>query len=456
MNKHHRTNPSKPISKRVIFIVCGLLALLLTVVATFLIRGQSGNPKPNSALAATKESIKNNHPDLAGLTQYLDEKYPECPSTLSGLLTAPLEPMDEISSISPLGNLGPPFHTFPSDHQGLNNHKNNAINPRVAVFAPGNFMVSNLLVETREYASGEKDFTYAFTFVACRGVLITVALIDELTPEWEQKVTAQDGECKTFMKSSGNVGEAMITTTQCTYTVDYKTQAGEQIGWTGGGKYDSVIEVWAYNLWKEPDPNFAWSDVGYSLYPYSFCLFDMYSGDLYTQFQNKFGEFQLQVSKYDEVTGKTIFIGDNKLHPRLAEPRCGTVHQNIFGTAQGWWLPEGTNPTTDNPNPTTDNLGLALVHGNYDPSKAAISGGLYFDPYYRIDFSPEHSGLYNRDFSEVTADGYIYCYKGFWFSVDTPWRILIKLIDAHTLMAEHQVGACSGNLAFQNPVTYTR
>jgi len=84
-------------------------------------------------------------------------------------------------------------------------------------------------------------------------------------------------------------------------------------------------------------------------------------------------------------------------------------------------------------------------------------------------FTPAHSGTTDREFSEITADGKIYCYQGSQegFSgsnVDkngnpienrTP-KYLLQLIDDTHIKVESQIGACSANEKFSNPVIYER
>ena len=97
-----------------------------------------------------------------------------------------------------------------------------------------------------------------------------------------------------------------------------------------------------------------------------------------------------------------------------------------------------------------------------DPALAAISiGGQVMDHGVWL-FRPESSGLINRDFSEVTTDGMVYCYQG--ASTDqggqnntpVPGRLLVALTSPTEMLVEQQDGGCSGCGAFVDPVTYRR
>ena len=149
-------------------------------------------------------------------------------------------------------------------------------------------------------------------------------------------------------------------------------------------------------------------------------------------------------------------MGDYDLSPRTAEPRCGEVMQDIPGTAQGNWY---TGEIGAHANWSQE---LALVHDNVDPALAAISiGGQVMDHGVWL-FRPESSGLINRDFSEVTTDGMVYCYQG--ASTDQggqnntpfPGRLLVALTSPTEMLVEQQDGGCSGCGAFVDPVTYRR
>ena len=95
---------------------------------------------------------------------------------------------------------------------------------------------------------------------------------------------------------------------------------------------------------------------------------------------------------------------------RTAEPKVGTLLQDVAGTVQGnWFTPGGSFTTTSDFSPF-----LALAHDYVDPRQpifsmgSSVKGvrlGLY-------SFVPRSSGLVNRDFADV-APGRVYCYEAF-------------------------------------------
>ena len=115
------------------------------------------------------------------------------------------------------------------------------------------------------------------------------------------------------------------------------------------------------------------------------------------------------------------------------EMPCGSVLQDIAGTAQGIWFLYGTRETyPEDPH-------LALVRSNIHPSHAVLSVGnsvlnLNSNAY---EFLPETSGLLNRDFPDIIPDGNTYG-----FQVDGFGGIIIlQMPDAETLWLEAQTDA---------------
>ena len=118
--------------------------------------------------------------------------------------------------------------------------------------------------------------------------------------------------------------------------------------------------------------------------------------------------------------------------------------QDLKGTLQGNWFIGKVEEDWEN--------SIAFVHDNRNPSKILISiSGGFTDPG-KFEFVPKNAGFFNRKFSNVIADGNIYCYEG-----EDPNRIgeekpkgkiIIKLVSDIELQIEHQSGSCSGNLKF--------
>ena len=101
--------------------------------------------------------------------------------------------------------------------------------------------------------------------------------------------------------------------------------------------------------------------------------------------------------------------------------------------------------------------GFAFIHDNFDPTIANLSvGGTIINPGV-IQFKPNHTGLINREFSEVKADGDIYCYNspGTWWQKDIG-KILVQLVNNETVKVEYQKGTRDSSKKFITPTTYNR
>ena len=134
--------------------------------------------------------------------------------------------------------------------------------------------------------------------------------------------------------------------------------------------------------------------------------------------------------------------------------RCGEVMQDVKGTLQGDWF---TGRGTFQKSSGWRGL-LAFVHSNDVPSVAVISiGGVISEPAKR-EFTEKTSGLTNRKFTDVTADGNIYCYVAEapikeWEEKPTG-KILVQMTSDTELQIEHQSGSCPGS--FNTPTVYNR
>jgi hypothetical protein len=107
---------------------------------------------------------------------------------------------------------------------------------------------------------------------------------------------------------------------------------------------------------------------------------------------------------------------------------CGSVLQDLPGTAQGCWFREGIiNTYPEDPH-------LALVYSNIDSSLQVLSVGTSIKGLDsgRYEFIPDSMGFINRDFKDVTPDGNIFGYlvEGF------EGVIILKMYDHSTLWVE--------------------
>ena len=138
-------------------------------------------------------------------------------------------------------------------------------------------------------------------------------------------------------------------------------------------------------------------------------------------------------------------IGDysfNYLEP--GDPKCGTIYQDIPGTAQGVWF------TPDQPKDAIGDAAheISLVHSNLNHSLGVFGMGslvnsLGLESDQPLPFTP--GTITNVDFSKVKPDGKVYCYDVKYQSVYTnPDNIvLLQMKDAgHLRVGSLATGTC--------------
>ena len=364
-------------------------------------------------------------------------KYPACPQNIAGIFTKQLMNPEDILALIPLGNVAPPGHVYPVDHIYFQ-APTDKVGTKIPMYAPADMWLTGLTSETESNGTVKYDLT----FTICQGLSIELAGQTSLSLDISSELSkVKANKCDSVEKLNHPKTES------CEYALDYKVSAGAEIG-SATGEPTQTIEVWAYNYNIAPRSDIDWSLYHYGDYAYSFCLFDLYSGAIKDQYYSKFGLFDSP--KYIDKSG-TLSAGGFK--PRTAEPRCGSINQDIIGSAQGAWFGQTNKDDKSN---MVDQKGLSLIHNNIDPTTGEIAGGDDFSPNNLITFTPTHIGLINRDFSEVHADGNIYCYSGESSHNIENSKTLIELMDNHHLKIEQQDGACSANEAFKNPLAFER
>jgi hypothetical protein len=440
-------DPQKPPFKK--FLWLGLLLLVITGGLFFIIQNND-NSSEEKEKGITKDTTKSS----GHLDPTVGLGLPKCPVDLSGLLAHQFMNPGDLDAIIPLGSLGPPSHTFPVDHIYFTSK--NKLNARVPLYFPADSTVFEVMEETRtNYATGAYlEYSAMVSFAPCEGVDIMVGIISELPPELKSLIANDTGDCKETLKEKENGGKLASA---CRHAVNKKVKSGDLMGYelnvsesernnSGGTIHpDEVkdIEIWAhnYNITPRTDIDLAWYD--FATLPYSICMFDMYQGALQQSYLDKFGTFT--------VDDPPVFV------PRTIEPICGSIVQTIAGTAQGDWF-YGEKGQVDNAG------NLSLVHDNYNPAIGAISIGGTLQYPTVIHFAPKYNGTINRDFSEVIADGNIYCYhtegqvdpKDPKKIIKATDKILLQLNDDHHLTIELQPGTCGTGEAFKKSYMYQR
>jgi hypothetical protein len=114
---------------------------------------------------------------------------------------------------------------------------------------------------------------------------------------------------------------------------------------------------------------------------------------------------------------------------RTVEPRCGTVMQDVAGTAQGNWFAYATTGMSNEPPPQEDRV-VSLVHDAMYPTRPVMSvGNVSNVGAGRYYFTPQASGRVNRDFTALTLGAGVYCYEMLTDQNGTPQSAGIVLME---------------------------
>ncbi|MFA5070311.1 MAG: hypothetical protein WC528_03435 [Patescibacteria group bacterium] len=270
----------------------------------------------------------------------------------------------------------------------------------------------------------------------------------EISQRLQNEIKNIEGSCTYDINKEGH-GR---TEGSCIYETNLKVTSGELLGYTRKKDDGFFFEVWAANYNTPQRTDINWDYAKDQRYSRAMCLFDLYKGDLKDQYFSKFGVYLSQ--REETINGKSV-ITPLDFMARTKEPVCGEIIQDIPGTAQGvWW---GDNPEV------YQTKALAIVHYNMDPSIGIFSMDKSITGDYSVVmFFPKHSGIINREPSEITADDNIYCFMDDYSAEKQLSRekmagkILVQLINDHRLKVEHQDGSCSSDESFINPFEYQR
>ena len=359
--------------------------------------------------------------------------YPACPENLAGLFSYPLMLPEDYLFINPLGNLNPPNHVFPTDHMYFYFRQNNVGRPyERSVYAPGDMVLTSVeeIKQTQKNAS-----SFRMNFIICDEIIVWISNMDNVSDQIRNDLKSVNAQCQNDPPTPAG------TDVRCIYATDIQVKAGNLLGYIGGSfdNDEQAVDFGVYNNSESYSRN--------SLYDmHVLCPIDLYAeGDIKKVIYSRLG-----IYKYD------------KFILRTTEPRCGSAAQDIPGTIQGAWYEQVADVSAYKKDPRGKVEMLSLARENVDPAVSTISFGMDFPISGKISFMPESDGVMNRDFSEVTADGKIYCYQnqyignksGFWHYI--PGKAIVQLLDEHHLKIEQQDDACGGSESFKNPFSYER
>lgn len=371
-------------TKKKIFIIVGIILTVIFIVFALSkltkgtrIRKQQANFIGGPAVDTQNQGQGQKSQKLGQSLSFL----PDCTIDKEIFTSFPLKDND-YTSITPLGNLNPTGHTFPTDHlyvqvTGLEkyNYLGNPAN-RKALLAPADMYITK--VNKSEEVGGITD--YAIEFSPCKDVLVKFGHVGSLTSNVTDEIAKINTTCDEYSTGGKNYRN-------CEYDgLKIKVSAGEEIGGAGDGR-SGMLDIWMSD-YREPQIKRANPSRWDNSRNYVSCFLDYYSS-----------------AQKDTFYGLLRGPNDTK---RSKEPRCGTVEVDIAGTAQGVWFYNLQGQIQQ------EDEHLALAWDNIQTDKqvfsvgtAGKSGGIESGAYH---FFPSTDGNLNRDFSQITPDEKTYCY----------------------------------------------
>lgn len=319
----------------------------------------------------------------------------------------------DFTTVEPLGHLRPSGHVFPTDHIyfALNiDGTGSAIS--VPVYAPGNIWVTSIIQTKVIYEDSTSSTEYQIDFSPCREVSARFGHIETASPAIMSLYAANLPNPAIACEHYSTGGREY---TNCKTQQKSPLVVGTNIGTAGGS---SKVFGFDFRMYDARTPPLAFANPGFGSKDrlHTVCPIDYFDSVTKASLYALFG-----------VPGTL----------RTIPPLCGTIQQDIPGTAQGNWFVPGPLPKSEDPN-------IALVHDNVNPTIGAFSVGtamlafgLPSEVYY---FTPTSnpSQRVNRDFSTVTNDGFIYCYEA--TEVVTPRVFLLQMPTSTSINFEYKAG----------------
>jgi hypothetical protein len=325
---------------------------------------------------------------------------PSCEGT--AVFSTPPVDLTDVTGWVPLGQLGPPQHTFPTDHQYVY-VKNTA---PATVRSPGSIHVTS--GRSSHYHQLQQT-DYTLDFQPCAEIMGYFGHVNSLEPTIAAQLGPFDQFCSTYSPGPG------FTVTQCsTRRVDVLVPPGEILGTTGGptsggldfGLMDNRIAA-----------HFAANTSRWQSVSNGFDRFHVVAGSDYfaeparSAIAEKLGSHNLAIR-------------------RTIPPLGGRIDHDVAGTAQGAWFKPGLPTYPESPH-------LALVPDNIEPNYHVFSIGVSQPgpSTGAMKFLPTGSGTTNRGFGTIAPGSTIYCYEGLF-----PGLLLLRLESATSVTLERRSG----------------
>lgn len=340
--------------------------------------GENESPK----ISQTENTQKNQQQDKSSVMENKAlASFPACPKGKELFTTFPVKEGD-YTSIIPLGNLNPSGHTFPTDHiyvEVFDPQNPGAMKTvgRKSLIAPADMWVFGIHIS--EEVGGITD--YAIDFSPCRDVKGKFGHVGTISTKIKTEMEKETGRCNEYETGGKKYRN-------CDYdNMKIQVKAGEEIG-TAGSERSGMLDIWMSD-YREPQVKRSNVSRWSSDWNYVSCFLDYYKSSQKDHFYN-------------------LLKGPNNGR-RTKEPRCGTVEVDIAGTAQGVWFYNLQGMIRQ------EDPHLALVFDNIQTDKQVFSVGTSANsagiPSNVYRFAPVDNGKINRDFSQITSDGAVYCYN---------------------------------------------
>lgn len=300
---------------------------------------------------------------------------PACTSA-TPLSVSPVDP-GLLESITPLGNLNPSSHTFPTSHTYMHVRRSLTGSPAQAdVRAPSD---GKIVMLNEQHSSGPRGIMtdYSMEILVCGGIHLVFIHLGSITERLATAIAGATTRCNEYETGGTQYRH-------CPYFgLQLQVKAGEVLGKTGvsGGAFD----FGAYDLAGPSRPGFVNPELYHAEARYNLCPYELYPGPVRAAF--------------------TQLIRNTYASPP-AEPGCGKVDHDIPGTASGNWFGSLSPPSPEDEN-------IALVHNvarevsqpvfSIGRSLPGVETGVY-------PFSVRAEGAVNRDFKDVVP-GNVYCYE---------------------------------------------
>jgi hypothetical protein len=296
----------------------------------------------------------------------------------TAILATPPVPLVSISGWVPLGNLNPPGHTFPTDHQYLYYA---SATSTMSLVAPSAIFITR--AKRTAYSTGQTD--YSFEWQPCLQVKGEFGHVASLASSITSALGAFDQGCNTYSPNPG------LTVTQCySKSGAVKVAEGEQIGTVGVIATSLALD---FSLWDIRITPLVFANASrWSASPDGFDRYHVVPASDYFAEPAK-SQIAAKLGSYNGATLRTI------------PPIGGTIVADSSGI-QGHWFVAGQPTFPESPH-------LAIARDNVDPrlyvfsigtSQPGFSGGSF-------QFTPTTIGSVNVGPSEVASGSGIRCYE---------------------------------------------